>query len=104
MEPIPRQFDDHTFRYSQEWREGMWAIYRQEHKQGRAVRFEVVRLHIQPERTWPNGQTTPEKESYPPSSAWGREGWTCFTRHEADALLATVRQETTTPQIHEETL
>ena len=91
MESIPCEFEDRIFHYTQEWRQGMWAIYRQTHKESRAARFEVVRLHIQPAHTWPNGQTTPEKEGYPGASLWGREGWTCFERAEADTLVAMMR-------------
>lgn len=78
MQMIAQQFQDQTFTYTQLDRQGMIAVYEQRHKVSHTCRYEVVRLHIQAEHTWPNGTTTPEKEAYPPSSAWGREGWTFY--------------------------
>jgi len=52
---------------------------------------------VQPAHTWPNGKTTPEKEAFPPSSAWGQQGWTCFTLPEAETLFATLQHPEGTP-------
>jgi len=94
MQPIPMEFQEGPFHYQQVRREGMLAIYRQTHRHGPMTRFEVVRLHIQRAHTWQDGTTTPEKEAYPPASAWGRSGWTCFTLPEAEALFTDLQQET----------
>ena len=51
------------------------------------VRYEVIRIRIQPEHTWPTGVTTPEKEAYPGSTSWGRLGWTFFGLETARAKL-----------------
>jgi hypothetical protein len=92
MLPLPIEFEDHLFRYAQIEREGDVAIFSQTHKASGRVRFEVVRIRVQPAHTWPTGVTTPEKEAYPGSMAWGRWGQTCFTLAEAKALAATWQQ------------
>jgi hypothetical protein len=42
-----------------------------------SVHWEVVILHQEPARTWPDGRTRPAGEAYPRSSWWGQSGWTC---------------------------
>ena len=90
MESVVSTFTDRTFRYEQIAREGMVAIYTQTHKESGVVRYEIVRLHIQAAHTWPNGTTTPEKEAYPPSTAWGRRGWTFLRLQDAEAQMQTL--------------
>jgi hypothetical protein len=103
MQSMARNFADRTFQYEQIAREGMVAIYTQTHTASGAVRYETVRLHIQAAHTWPNGQTTPEKEAYPASTAWGRQGWTFFELGAAQAHMQTLltqevdEGDTTTP-------
>jgi len=94
MQPIALEFSEGHYVHRQIRREGMLAIYEQRHKDADVRRYEVVRLHIQRARTWPNGQTTPEQEVYPSPSAWGSAGWTCFTLLEAEALFADLQKET----------
>jgi hypothetical protein len=89
MQPIDTTFEEGRFRYTQLERHGDIAIYRQEHKESaKAVRFEVIRIRVQPEHTWPSGQVSPEREAYPGASVWGRLGFTCFKLEEARALAA----------------
>jgi hypothetical protein len=89
MQPISITLTDRSYTYTQVQRHDNLAIYRQEHKESaKAVRFEVIRIRVQPEHTWPNGAVSPERETYPSSAAWGRDGFTCFTLPEAEALLA----------------
>jgi hypothetical protein len=90
MESVVDAFSDARFAYAQIERQGMVCIYTQTHKESGVVRYEVVRLHIQAAHTWPNGVTTPEKEAYPASGAWGREGWTYFTLPDAQAQMRAV--------------
>ena len=90
MQSMARHFADRTFQYDQIAREGMVAIYTQTHTASGVVRYETVRLHIQAAHTWPNGQTTPEKEAYPSSAAWGRRGWTFFALSAAQAHMQTL--------------
>jgi hypothetical protein len=93
MLPLPTEFEDRLFRYTQVEREGDMAIFTQTHKPSGHVRFEVVLIRVQKEHTWPNGVTTPEKEAYPGSTSWGRLGHTCFTLPAAQRLAATWRQQ-----------
>ena len=89
MQPIDTAFDEGRFHYTQLERHGDIAIYRQEHKENaKVVRFEVIRIRVQPEHTWPSGQVTPEREAYPGASSWGRLGFTCFSLEEAQTLAA----------------
>jgi hypothetical protein len=98
MQTLANTFADRTFGYEQIAREGMVALYRQTHTASGVVRYETVRLHIQAAHTWPNGQTTPEKEAYPSSTAWGRRGWTFFTLAEAQAHMQTLLAQPTTEE------
>jgi hypothetical protein len=89
MQPIDTAFEEGKFRYTQIERQGDVAIYEQQHKENpKVVRYEVIRIRVAPEHTWPSGQTTPEREAYAGSSAWGRLGFTCFTLDEARTLAA----------------
>ena len=47
------------------------------------VSYEVAKIRIQEEHTWPTGQTTPRGERYPSSEEWGKYGFTCLTREHA---------------------
>ena len=38
--------------------------------------YEVVRLKIEPDKTFPNGYFTPEHEAYPSSEEWGENAFT----------------------------
>ena len=88
MQPIETEFEDGRFRYTQLERHGDVALYCQEHKESHAQRFEVIRIRIQREHTWPTGVTTPEKEAYPGAGTWGKMGWTFFKREEAEEKVA----------------
>ena len=87
MQPVSAHFTERRFTYVQLRRQGMVALYQQTHNEGGAVRYEVVRLRVQPERTWPDGHVTPEREAYPGATAWGRDGFTCFTLEEATEVM-----------------
>jgi hypothetical protein len=91
MELVPSQFEDKTWRYQQIERAGDIAIYLQTHKGGGAKRYEVVRIRIAKAHTWPNGDVSPERETYPGATGWGRDGFTFFTEQAARAKAATWR-------------
>jgi hypothetical protein len=97
MQPIATQFEDRTFRYTQIERHGDLAIYCQEHKQGHNTRYEVIRIRIEREHQWPNGDVTPEHEAYPGSSSWGKYGWTTYTLAQAQMLLAEIAARRESP-------
>ncbi len=90
MQLIETAFDLGNYRYTQLERTGDVAIYEQRHKEGDVVRFEVVRIRVQPEHIWPDGRVTLEREAYPGSSVWGRDGFSCFTLAEAHELASQV--------------
>jgi len=86
MHILELELEDGRFRYAQVERRENVALYTQTHKASGHVRYEVIKIKIQAEHTWPNGVTTPEKEAYPGSGSWGRDGWTFFA-------LATAQQK-----------
>jgi hypothetical protein len=88
MEPIALTFEDSRFSYAQLERHGVIAVYTQTHKGSGTQRYEVVRIRVQKAHTWPNGQTTPDKEAYPGATTWGRDAFTFFD-------LASAREEMT---------
>jgi hypothetical protein len=103
MQPIDTAFDEGRFHYTQLERHGDIAIYEQQHKENpKVVRFEVIRIRVQPEHTWPSGQVTPEREAYPGASVWGRLGFTCFTLEEARTLAAGLQAQAVTLEQGEE--
>ena len=97
MQILEHELEYGRFKYAQVERRGDVALYTQTHKASGTVRYEVIKIRIQPEHTWPNGVTTPEKEAYPGSSAWGRDGWTFFVLASAQQkmgeLLASAADE-----------
>lgn len=97
MLPLQTSFEDRTFRYMQVERHGPLAIYCQEHKSSGVKRYEVIRIRVRGEETLPSGQTLPEREVYPGSSAWGRDGHTAFSMAEARTLMQELAQPSTTP-------
>jgi hypothetical protein len=102
MQPIPTEFEDRTFRYTQVERHGTLAIYCQEHKQGHSRRYEVVRIRITREHQWPDGRVTPEHEAYPGATSWGQYGWTTYTLAQAQMLLAEIQARRDVPPAPEE--
>jgi hypothetical protein len=96
MERLPLSFRDRGFFYEQIERQGDVALYSQTNHAG-IRRYEVVRIRIQREHTWPNGTTTPEKEAYPGSNAWGTLGWMFLERPLAEAKLRALQGESAEP-------
>ena len=78
MQVLEHELEDGRFQYVQVERRDNVALYTQTHKASGTIRYEVIKIKIQAEHTWPNGVTTPEKEAYPGSGSWGRDGWTFF--------------------------
>ena len=48
MHILPIQFAQGQWTYTQVWREGALAIYRQQHKEGTAQRYELIRVQQLP--------------------------------------------------------
>jgi len=70
MQLLKTQFTHDGFTYQQIDRSDTAAIY----SQG-ADSYEVVRIRISPAECL-FGKDFPERECYPPTSAWGTSGWT----------------------------
>jgi len=92
MQVLELELEDGRFQYTQVERRENVALDTQTHKASGTIRYEVIKIRIQPEHTWPNGVTTPEKEAYPGSGSWGRDGWTFFTLETAQAKMAQLLQ------------
>ena len=97
MQVLEHELEDSRFQYVQVERRENVALYTQTHKASGHVRYEVIKIKIQAEHTWPNGVTTPEKEAYPGSGSWGRDGWTFFAltaaQQKMGELLASAADE-----------
>jgi hypothetical protein len=97
MQILERELEDGRFKYVQVERRENVALYTQTHKASGHVRYEVIKIRIQAEHTWPTGVTTPEKEAYPGSGSWGLYGWTFFAlapaQQKMGELLASVGDE-----------
>jgi hypothetical protein len=87
MHVLPLEWSNRSWLYQQVSRDGDLAIYRQQHKEGPAVRFEVIRVQHRDETTLHNGSIQEAGEYYPSSSQWGKAGWTCYTLAEARQML-----------------
>jgi hypothetical protein len=86
MHTLPLEWSRGSWTYTQVSREGDVALYRQTHREGSAVRFEVIIVQHAKERLAPGGKVVEAGEYYPSSSQWGKGGWTCYTLEEAHAL------------------
>lgn len=80
---LPVTFRRHGYTYSQIARNDHSAIYKME-KDGHAA-YEVIRIHQAVESfKFPSGaEIRAGDESYPPSSEWGKHGWTVTTESRA---------------------
>lgn len=87
MESIAATFTKGNFRFRQVERYGELAIYEQTHAHGPMVRYEVVRIRVCPAQVILSGSRLPEREVYPSSSSWGKDGFTTYTLAEARELL-----------------
>jgi hypothetical protein len=85
MHTLPLEWGKGSWTYTQVSREGDVAIYRQKHREGTAVRFEVIVVQHLGERPIPKGYVREAGEYYPGSSQWGVAGWTFYTLEEAQA-------------------
>ena len=78
-------------------RNGKTAIYERWKEDDRSVvalHYEVVIFQPPTTTKLPDGRAYTRQESYPPSSQWGRAGWTFRTLEEAQAKFATLLKNT----------
>ena len=79
------------FNYRQIAREGDVAIYEQRSRDTENVCYEVVRIRRHEARTFPSGKSSPAREAYPTSAAWGVDGFTLIDQDAAYAKLRELR-------------
>ena len=87
--PIAGFFKHGGFNYGQIGREGDLAIFEQRWRDSENVCYEVARIRRLEAKTFPNGKSSPAREAYPSSAAWGDFGWTVTT---LDAAFAKLRE------------
>ncbi len=87
--PIATEFKHDGFNYRQIAREGDVAIYEQRWRDSENVCYEVVRIRRHEAKTFPGGKSSPAREAYPTSAAWGVDG---FTLTDRDAAFAKLRE------------
>lgn len=64
------------------------ALYRKTKGAGHSSYEVIAILRAKADHTWPNGTVTLKgSESYPPSSMWGRAGWSFPTLRVAQAVM-----------------
>lgn len=87
MKPLEKEFTKGGWSFKQIAREGNMAAYvkRKPNAEGTGhiESFEVIKVVRFPDRTWPNGQTTPAHEGFPAPETWGQQAWTLTTRRDA---------------------
>ena len=86
--PIAKEFRYGEFHYRQIAREGDIAIYEQRWFRPDGglsdnIAYEVVRIRRYEAKTFPNGRSSPAREAYPPSEAWGIAGFTLTDKDRA---------------------
>jgi hypothetical protein len=88
--PIATEFKHDGFKYRQIAREDV-AIYEQRWRDSENVCYEVVRIRRHEAKTFPDGKSSPAREAYPASAAWGDFGWTVTTLDAAYEKLRALR-------------
>ncbi len=76
--------------YTQVRRSPMAAIYSVTGKSGRVLGYEVFKIKVAKERVWPNGDVTPEHESYPGDEMFGKHAWYYMNEDQARAKFREV--------------
>ena len=95
MKILPVSFHRDGYDFTQVIRQGNLAIYSKTKPHYTRPSFEVVIVQQHPAETI-CGRIYQERESMPPSEAWGTAGWTCTTLEDAKIKLRTLvesRQE-----------
>jgi hypothetical protein len=90
-EPVAMAFRLGGFNYRQIARQRDWAIYEQRWTgcAEPSVCYEVVHIRRVEATTFPSGRSYPAREVYPPSEAWGVDGFTLTDRDAAFNKLKT---------------
>lgn len=91
MKTLPTEFTKNGFTHRQIERTGNLAIFERKKPSHSHPHFEVVRIRTSTDSfvTYPDGRSVwrDATELYPPSEAWGKDGFTCRTLSEAQNRL-----------------
>lgn len=78
MLKLPESFDGRAdqrgFHFTQIKRHGKIALF-QKQKSGGGISYEVVLVHRNAKRTFPDGRVVEPKEAMPSPEEWGTGGW-----------------------------
>ena len=84
--PLPTQFKKEGFQFSQINRSPTSAIYLK--SKDSHSHYEVLLIQTLPPKTWPDGSTSPLREAFPPSEAWGSKAWSYSSNSHSNPLAA----------------
>jgi len=73
--PLKTDFTRKGVRCRQLARTDKAALYEVCRDESKQIGYEVFLIKVAREHTWPNGNVTPEHESYPGDNAFGRTAW-----------------------------
>ena len=76
MTPLPDRFRFDGFDFELVQREGDVALLRKSKPHHRDPSYEVVIVQKHKANKWPNGTSSPDRESMPHIGQWGTTGWT----------------------------
>lgn len=76
MNRLPTVFKKNDFDHLLIKRDGDFAIFWRKAPHHQDAHYEVIVVQQKPARTFPNGDSVPERECYPSSEQWGTAGWT----------------------------
>jgi hypothetical protein len=84
MQTLPTTFKFDGFDFVQLKRTGDVALFEKTNPRHSVKHYEVVIVQKHKEHIWPNGDTSPERESMPNAKQWGKQGWTPYTLEAAE--------------------
>ena len=88
MKPIPCSFTKDGYLHEEIQRVGDVVLYHCSRPDGSCEHWEVVRLRIDPAKTWSDGRTTEAHEALPSPEQWGVSGWTYSQASHRDPIQA----------------
>lgn len=87
MEQLKTSYRKNDFDYTLIERNDHVAMF-QQHRSGSHVAYEVGYIKIEPETTFPNGVTLPEREAFWGNEDFGRMAWTLISEERARERFA----------------
>jgi hypothetical protein len=83
IRPLPLYDSAYGHQLTQVWRQDDVAVYSRSRRNNPPHEFEIIIVRIEPAGIFPNGTLKTARYAYPPSSAWGRLGWSLPTLRQA---------------------